>query len=123
MTPTPVVLVAQQPAESKQYKECEFPLVAPSEVDRKAKILSKPHPKFTDKEIVKHSGQVVILGALLCGSGKVTNIKVLRGVSDVIDAKSIEVSRKIRFNPAEKDGGKVSTWITLEYRIQVITVR
>lgn len=111
------MLVAQQPAGPAQNKECEFPVTSSREVDRKVKILSKPDMKLTREEIYKHSGQVVRLSAILCGSGEVTNIKVVRGVSDNIDAKAIDASRLLRFNPAERNGAKLSTAVVLEYRV------
>lgn len=117
------VIVAQQPSESPQSKECEFPHVSSREVDRKVKILAKPEMNLTRDQIYKHSGQVVTLRALLCGSGKVTNIKVVHSVSEAIDAKAVEASRRIDFNPAEKDGAKVSTAIVLEYRVHVFRGR
>jgi TonB family protein len=122
-TLAPVIMVAQQPAEPPQTKECEFPIASSRVVDRKAKILSKPDMKLTEKEIYRHSGQVVILRALLCGSGEVTNIRVVRGVSDTVDAKAIDASRLIRFNPAEQNSAKVSTAVMLEYRVNVFRVR
>lgn len=122
-TLSPVIVPAQQPTEAPQSKECEFPSLSSREVDRKAKILSKPDMKLTREEIYKHSGQIVILRAVLCGSGEVTNIKVVRSVSDAVDAKAIEASRRIGFNPAEKDGVRVSTAVVLEYRVHVFRVR
>ena len=99
--------------------KCDIPVMKSTEVDRKMKMLSKPNPKYTDDEVVKHAGSVMILRAVFCGSGEITNIRVVRGISDSINAKTIEAVKKIKFQPAEKDGNKVSTFVTLEYRLTV----
>lgn len=116
------VVVAHQPSDS-QNKECDFPHVSSREVDQKVKILGKPEMNLKRDEIYKHSGQIVTIRALLCGSGKVTNIKVVHSVSEAIDAKAVEASRLIDFNPAEKDGARVSTAVVLKYRVHLFRGR
>jgi TonB family protein len=64
-----------------------------------------------------HSPAVVILRAIFCDSGKVTDIKVQKGVSHSLDDEAIRTAKTIRFQPAEKGGKPVAQWMTLEYHI------
>ena len=120
---SPATLKSRQTAQPTPRQTCDSPIVSSREVDRKLKILSKPAPKFSDSEMDKYRNQEVLLQAALCGSGEILNIKVLRSVSDTVDAKAIEAAQKIRFTPAEKDGAKVSTAVNLVYRITVTRIR
>ena len=55
---------------------------------------------------------------LAAHSGEVTDIIVKSGPSDSANAKAVEAVRKIQFLPAEKDGRKVSTLVTLQYQVK-----
>ena len=48
-------------------------------------------------------------------AGEVKNIKVVRGLEDGLTLRAIEAARKIRFNPATKDGAPVNVRGNLEY--------
>jgi len=111
-------LLAQQPGQVPGDQKCDFPIFKGNEVDKKLRILDKPEPKFSARERWEHDRERVILTTVFCGSGEVTKIRVKNGVSDSVDAKAIEAARKIRFTPGEKDGKKVSQWLTVEYYIQ-----
>ncbi|MBA2524961.1 MAG: TonB family protein [Pyrinomonadaceae bacterium] len=108
---------AQQPSESKD-RECTIPTYNGKELDQKPRILAKPEPKFTLAERQRHQHGVILLGAVLCGSGKVTDIEVTEGLPDGLNEKAIEAARKIQFIPAEKDGHRVSRFVTLKYLVR-----
>lgn len=86
-------------------------------MDRKAKILAKPNPDYDNADRRKYAREVITLHAILCGSGEVTDIKVKSGPADSVNDKAVEAARNIRFQPAEKDGEKVSTIVVLLYRV------
>jgi len=109
--------MAQQPAQSADDDRCAVQVFKGSEVDHKLKILAKPEPEFSREDRRKYPSAVIILQAVFCGSGKVTDIKVKSGVSDALDEKAIDAARRIQFIPAEKDGQKVSQVLTVEYRL------
>ena len=111
-------LLAQQPGQMPGDQKCDFPTYKGTEIDKKLRILEKPEPKFSSRERWEHARERVILITVFCRSGEVTKIRVKTGVSDSVDAKAIEAARKIRFTPGEKDGKKVSQWLTVEYYIQ-----
>jgi TonB family protein len=97
--------------------ECSVVVYNSKELDRKVKVLEYPAPHFDAHEIATHSPSTVVLRAIFCGSGKVTDIKVQRSVSQSLDDEAIRTAKTIRFRPAEKDGKPVSQWMTLEYHI------
>jgi hypothetical protein len=109
-----VTVGAQTPTPSPSpARECDVPISRP--VDTRARILAKPDPKFTKRDRSKYRGREITLRATLCGSGKVTDIVVTGGLSTDADAAAIAAARVIQFTPAEKDGKKVSTPVTLKY--------
>jgi hypothetical protein len=87
-------------------------------VDTKAKISAKPDPQFTRADRERYHRQEIILRGILCGSGKVTDIKVRQGLTPEMNAASIDAARLIQFTPAVKDGKKVSTAIVIRYIVK-----
>jgi TonB family protein len=110
-TPTPSPTPAQ--------KECAVQVYRANEVDRKVKILNYPHPDFSEAQVLKHNGSVIVLRGIMCGTGKVTDIRVVHGVTDDMNDEAIETAKKVKFTPAQKDGQNVSQWLQFEYRITV----
>jgi TonB family protein len=112
---------AQQPTPSPSPTpaECSVQAYKATELDRKAKILEYPHPNFGVADVERYRNSVVVLRGVLCGSGKVTNLKVIQGVSDRVDEEAIKTAKKIKFRPAQKDGRDVSQWLNFEYRLMV----
>ena len=85
------------------------------EVTKKIVITYKPEPGYTDEALKNGVEGVVRLRAVLNVSGEVTDISVVKGLPDGLTEKAIAAAKKIRFNPAEKDGRKVSQYVVLEY--------
>ena len=104
------------PSPSPGPTECEIPVIRP--VDTRAKISAKPDPQFTRRDRERYYRQEITLRATLCGSGKVTDIKVRQGLTAEMNAAAIDAARLIHFTPAEKDGKKVSTAVILRYFVE-----
>lgn len=104
------------PRPSPTSTECEIPVIRP--VDVRAKISAKPDPKFTRRDRERYYHQEIILRGILCGSGKVTDIKVTQGLTSEMDAAAIDAARLIQFTPAEKDGKKASTAVMIKYIVK-----
>ncbi|HEX6188114.1 MAG TPA: TonB family protein [Pyrinomonadaceae bacterium] len=109
----------QSPTPTPKPPECSTPVYKSKEVDRRVKVVSHPSPKFDQRDIAKHPGSVIVLRAIFCASGKVTDIKVQKSVSRSLDEEAISTARTIKFWPAEKNGQPVSQWMTLQYHIDV----
>ncbi len=85
------------------------------EVDRKPFVAFKPEPNYTEEARQNGLTGSVILKAVLTAEGAVTNIKVASGLPYGLEENAIEVTKKIKFIPAMKDGKFVSTWMQLEF--------
>ena len=91
----------------------------PTEVTRKAIIVSKTEPFYTPQARANQIVGAVVLEATLAEDGYVSNIAVTRGLKDGLTESAIEAARSIRFFPAEKDGKPVSQRMTLEYNFNL----
>ena len=90
-----------------------------SEVTRKAVITFKPEPQFTEEARKNNVTGLVKLRLLLSSSGAVGSISVVKGLPDGLTERAIAAARQIRFQPAEKDGRKVSQYIVIEYNFNI----
>ena len=109
--------VAQQPSSPSNTNECSVPTYTGKDIDKHPKILAKPEPDYSREDRRKYAQGVTTLRAILCGTGEVLNIRVLEGLDDDIDQKTIAAARKIRFVPGEKNGVKVSRPVILKYLV------
>ena len=87
-----------------------------NEVDVKAKIANKmenlPAP---GKDCPTRAG-LVRLKIILHKSGKVTDVKIIKGLGCSYDESTVEAARKFKFTPAVKDGKQVSQYLIFEYQ-------
>ncbi|MBC7930980.1 MAG: energy transducer TonB, partial [Rubrivivax sp.] len=87
----------------------------PNEVTKRAIILSKPQPAYTEEARKNQVSGVVRLRAVLSSSGTVTNISVVKGLPDGLTERAIAAARQIKFRTAQKDGRAVSQYLVIEY--------
>jgi TonB family protein len=85
------------------------------EITRKAVILEKPTPGYTDEARSKGTQGKVVLSVILTRDGKVGGVEVVKGLPDGLTQKAIEAARAIRFQPAEASGRPVSVLRNVEY--------
>lgn len=90
-----------------------------NEVDSSVKILSRPEPAYTESARKNQVTGIVVLRTVFTSSGSVTNISVIRGLSDGLTERAIAAAKQIRFTPATKDGRPVSMWMQLEYNFNL----
>jgi len=90
-----------------------------NEVTRRAQIIAKPEPLYTEEARKNQVTGTVRLRLVLSASGQVTGITPLTKLPDGLTEKAIEAARKINFTPAEKDGRKVSQYVTIEYNFNI----
>lgn len=88
-------------------------------VDRKAQILARPEPAYTDEARREQITGVVSLRVLLNANGTVSQISPISRLPHGLTDKAIEAARKIRFTPAQKDGRNVSQWLVLQYEFNL----
>lgn len=90
-----------------------------NQVTKKALILSKPQPGFTEWARRFNVTGVVRLRAILHYTGAVQGVAVVKSLPHGLTRKSIDAARQIRFEPAQKDGRAVSQYVVLEYNYNI----
>lgn len=119
------LLLCPAPAPARQTKapaageRCGGQVFLPSEVTRKARVKHNPVPGFTAEARANDIQGTIRLRAVLCRTGRVTDIEVVQGLSHGMTELAVEAARGIKFEPALKDGRKVSQTINLEYHSQL----
>jgi len=85
------------------------------EVDKKAYVIKKPEPHYTEQARKAGIKGKVVLRAILASDGRVTHIEVLSGLPMGLTESAVAAAKTIKFLPARKDGAAVSEWVKLEY--------
>lgn len=91
------------------------PVLATSKVDTRAVITAKPKPSYTKEARRNYVQGFVTLKVLLSGSGKITRMRIVKGLPSGLTENAIRAACKMEFKPAMKDGQPVGTWVTAEY--------
>jgi TonB family protein len=78
-------------------------------------ILYKEKARYTEEARQNKIQGRVLLSAIFTLDGRVTNIKVVHGLTDGLTEKAIEAAQKIKFQPATKGGVPVTVRGQLEY--------
>ena len=67
-----------------------------------------PAPGYTEEARAYRVRGAVILRAVFCRDGKVTNVEVISGLPYGLTEKAVESTLAMSFEPAQKDGEAVS---------------
>ena len=113
-------VIAQGPSSSVDDEKCVGRIYEPKEVSLRPKISSKPEPNYSKEAIAHDVRGRVVLKAVLCRTGKVTNVQVIESLPFGMTEKAIEAARAIEFEPAQRNGRRVSEVIRLEYNFGYI---
>ncbi len=90
-------------------------VISPREADVRASITAKPKPSYT-KEARRNGIQgFVVLKILLSGRGKISRVRVVKGLPAGLTENAIRAACKMEFKPAMKNGHTVSEWLIAEY--------
>jgi TonB family protein len=91
-----------------------------SKVTQKARITRKPLPVYPREARRKRVRGTVRLKIILRADGRVDDhIEVLASLPEGVTEEAIRVAKLIEFEPAEKDGRKVSQYVTVEYGFNI----
>jgi TonB family protein len=107
--------VAAQKTQPQTDETCDGVVYQAKDVSQKAKITSKAPPTYPEPARMHNVSGRVQLTAVLCRSGHVTDIKVVKGLPFGLTESAIESAKQIKFEPAVKDGAAVSQATQLEY--------
>lgn len=104
-------------------EKCTGAVYKPAEVSSKAKITSRSEPSFTEEARAHNVEGRVVLTAIMCRTGKITDVQVIESLPFGMTERAIQAARQIKFTPAEKDGQQVSQTIQIEYNFNYIGER
>jgi TonB family protein len=90
-----------------------------TEVDQRARLLSKPEPHYTEDARRNQISGTVVLRAIFASSGEVVQIQALNKLPFGLTEQAIAAAHQIRFVPATKNGRAVSVWMNLEYNFNL----
>jgi TonB family protein len=89
--------------------------VEPMTAQLRPTILYREKAKYTEEARQNKIQGSVVLQVVFNVNGSITDIRVIRGLPDGLTEKAIEAAKKIRFNPAVKNGVPVSVRGTLDF--------
>jgi TonB family protein len=85
------------------------------QANRKARVIYRVEPEYTADAREKKIEGSVVLTLTIDHEGQPQNIQVKRSLYPSLDQSAIEAARKMRFEPAMKDGQPVSMFISVEF--------
>ena len=105
--------------EADGSQACSGAVYARKEVSRPAKFTYRPDVGMTEEARANNLTGCALLRAVLCRSGRVTDIVVEKELPYGMTEKIVESLRVSKFTPAEKDGQEVSQRMRFEYCFNV----
>lgn len=95
------------------------PAFSMKEVERKAYIVSKPTPDYTNAARDSHVTGEVMVRMVLTTDGHVTNITPIKHLGKGLTEQAILAARHVKFIPAMKDGHLVSQYVIVSYNFNI----
>lgn len=111
---------AQDRSQEVPEENCTGTIYKHSEVSRRATFGHRPSPSLTREAVSNSVRGKVVLSAVLCRTGRVTDIQVIEGLPFGVTERAVEAARQTRFSPAEKDGQPVSVAIGFEFKFSYL---
>ncbi|MEP6718889.1 MAG: energy transducer TonB [bacterium] len=90
-------------------------IVSSKDADETVQITKKPPPEYTREARRNGIQGFVVLKVLLAGDGKVSRIRIIKGLPAGLTENAIRAACRIQFKPGMKDGQPASLWMTVEY--------
>jgi len=84
------------------------------QTDRKARVIYRVEPEYPLDAREKKIEGTVVLTLTVDHEGLPQNIQVKKSLYPSLDQSAVEAARKMRFEPAMKNGQPVSMWISVE---------
>jgi hypothetical protein len=107
--------VAQRSNHGAAVEKCGGRIYEPKEVSQRPKFGPGTSPDLTPEALAHAVRGLVLLSAVLCRTGKVTDVQVIEGLPFGMTEKVIEATRQIKFEPAQRNGHRVSEKTRFEY--------
>jgi TonB family protein len=90
-------------------------IAATKEIDSRAEMRRKPRPTYTKEARRLRIQGFVTLRVLLSASGKISRVRVMKGLRAGLTENAIRAACRIEFKPARRTGQPVAQWVTAEY--------
>lgn len=115
-----LVLLFVVPAKAQNVNQnleetCRGPVFSARELSRRATITSRPIPAMTQEALDNDVHGRVVLEAVLCRTGRVTDLRIVESLPYGITEKCLEAVRQIKFTPAEMYWHTVSQRMRFEF--------
>jgi TonB family protein len=94
-------------------------VISSRNVDERAIITRRPAPAYTREARRNLVQGFVRLRLLLSADGRISRVRVVKGLRAGLTENAIRAACKITFRPAMKDGQPVSQWVEVEYAFRV----
>jgi TonB family protein len=98
-----------------QKKEESAEIIEPMSANLRPTILYKEKARYTDQARQNEVEGTVVLNVVFGADGRMTGIRIIRGLPDGLTEQAITAAQAIRFEPAVKDGQRVSVRGNLEF--------
>ena len=108
----------QEPS-GEQAEQKEEKIYTAKEVTRRAVIKSKPAPEYTDEARANGFEGEITVRMVLASSGKGTHVSPMNELPYGLTEEAIKAARRIKFEPALKDGKPVSIYAVINYRFSL----
>ena len=105
---------AQSQQQPSGQETCEGPVYPAQALSRRAKITNFPAPSFTEEARTHDVRGTIVVKAILCRTGRITNLQVIKSLPHGMTERALEAVRQVKFTPAEKDGSVASQWQIFE---------
>jgi hypothetical protein len=109
------IAIAQGSNKPIDVEKCVGQVYEHTQVTQRPKFGPRTSPDLTAEALAHNVRGRVVLSAVLCRTGKLTDITVIEGLPFGMTERVIEVARRIKFEPAERNGHRVSEKTQLEY--------
>jgi TonB family protein len=86
----------------------------------KPEILYKERANYTEDARQHRAEGTVLLSAIFTADGRVTHIRVVRGLPDGLNDEALKAIQEIVFLPARKNGYPVSVRMSVEYSFHIL---
>ena len=96
-----VVPAKAQNVSQNREEICHGPVFSALELSRRATIISRPIPAMTQEALAHDVHGRIVLEAVLCRTGRVTDLRVVKSLPYGMTEKALEAVRLIKFTPAE----------------------
>jgi TonB family protein len=98
-----------------QEKRESADVIEPMSANLRPTIIYKEKARYTDQARQNEVQGTVVLNVVFGADGRMTGIRIVRGLPDGLTEQAITAAQAIRFEPAVKDGRRVSVRGNLEF--------